>query len=312
MAENGDPQNWRILFYIILCALLVGGFLIIYFSYPLERTLGINNAFSIAMRQFGVAIFIACTVGIIFSEYYRKYYNKRLRTELIDILTKSWKQQDYLKMAGIHYVFPDRQGDSVTEIKSSLSNVKDNSNIKLLGVSLRVFFSAGNDFNSDLVKLLEETDVKIQVLLLDSNSINALYRSTSETVGPFIDDTDYKKRSMQLIEIESSKYMIDSLNLKYKNKIELRFYESAPSCALFIFDDACYITQYVFGDPKSQPVARRLPTIKFKQKSEAYKQFLYHFNFIWENAYSYDEMKQSLNTKPVLNSYTRQIHQINY
>ena len=294
-------QNFRLLLVIFI---MVSAFLI-FLSFYVE---GYGyELLGIALRQIGVATFIASTVSVCFSEYYSKVREESLRKELATIITQAMEERHSLKEAGIVSIYPDRKGNAIDDLREKLENVEEGT-VRMIGATLRVFFNPGSD-SSDIIHRIINTKpkVKFQVLLLNVNSLQALYRSEAETVGgSFKDDEDYRKRSGQFIESERSRVQINSLNASVQSReppIEVRYYDTAPYCLLVMFDDVCYTSQYIYGDSNAQVNTVKLPQIKFKAESNAYKNFKWHFDFVWRNAVPYEEVEKSLKERPVVKTY---------
>ncbi len=283
---------------------MVSAFLIFLSFYVEEYGYGL---LSIALRQLGVATFIASTVSVFFSEYYSKVREESLRKELLTIVTQAMEERRNLEEAGIVSIYPDRRGKAVDDLRAKLESVEEGT-VRMIGATLRVFFNPGPDF-SDIIHRIVNTKpkVKFQVLLLNVNSLQALYRSEAETVGgSFKDDEDYRNRSAQYLESESSRIQINSLNKSVKSReppIEVRYYDTAPYCLLVMFNDVCYTSQYIYGDPNTQVQTVKLPLIKFKEGSNAYSKFKWHFDFVWRNAVPYEEVEKSLKERPVIKTH---------
>ena len=262
---------------------------------------------SIALRQIGVATFIASTVGVFFSEYYSKVREEDLRKELMAIVTQAMEERHSLEEAGIVTIYPDRKGKAIADLREKLESVEEGT-VRMIGATLRIFFNPGSDFTDIIHRIINtKPKVKFQVLLLNVNSLQALYRSEAETVGgTFKDDEDYRNRSGQFFESERSRVQINSLNEGVRSReppIEVRYYDTAPYCLLVMFDDVCYTSQYIYGDSNAQVNTVKLPQITFKAESNAYKKFKWHFDFVWKNAVPYEEVEKSLKERPVVKTY---------
>lgn len=295
---------------------IVTSILIIFLS-SLIPTEGVYAVLHTALQQIGVSAFLASTISVAFAEYYRALRNESFREEF-DVLTTRLeqmleRQQEIFDIpmkkniadAGITALFPDRKGAATEDLRSKLESVEEGT-IMLLGATLRVFFHPGSDFATTIHNIiLRKPKVKIRVLLLNLNSLQALYRSEAETKTSFVSDEDYRERSAQYREGEMSRMQIDILNnlIEGHRPIEARFYDTAPYCLLVMFDDLCYTTQYMFGDPSTQVTTARLPMIKYKRGSVAYEKLKWHFDFVWKNAVSYKEVSKSCNEKPVVKTY---------
>ncbi len=302
--------RWMTSFFVTTSLLLI----VVSFLIPSE---GVYVYVGTALRNVGISIFIASTVSAYFSEYYRSVREEILQKEFaayiarVEQILETQKEiikdpiRRNLENAGIIALFPNRKGAATEDLRSKLESIEEGT-IRLLGATLRVFFHPGSDFTATVHKIIRnKPKVKFEVLLLNLNSLQALYRSEAETDTPFIDDEDYKKRSVQFKEGEMSRMQIDILNhlVKGYRPIEVRFYDTAPNCFLAMFDDVCYATQYLYGEPSTQVTTIELPLIKYGAGSLPFKRFRWNFDYVWKHAIPYEEVLRSFEKRPVVQTY---------
>lgn len=180
---------------------------------------------------------------------------------------------------GILRVYKDREkipsrDNAVTDLINSFIAHK-NGTIKLVGVSLRVFFNQTSDFYNNIQQLSEmhlyNNNLKMRALVCSINSPEVLNRAKIESP----DDKDPLIR----IEINQTMKYIKELNSKYNEPIEYGFYDSAPYCTLVIFPDKCYFSPNILSNKK--PV--RLPMIVFARGSSGYERLNEYADYLWEN-----------------------------
>ncbi|MDD4651391.1 MAG: hypothetical protein PHQ34_04085 [Methanothrix sp.] len=285
-----------------------------------------------SIRQIGIAVLIASTIGILSSEYYRKMREHNFHDEL-------WQSVDQLRdlnNAGILSVYPNRGGEAVEDVRTKLENLQKGQ-VRILGSTLRVFFHSGQDYAATVHKIIDEKRaVEFKVLLMNINTKEALYRAVAESECYFENDSLYqecaqcmeskgsikyinilnenyrknanesaqnskhkptpcrKKNNIEAIESKDGKDLIKDNNPNTEKPICVRLYNNAPYCLLIMFDDVCYTSQYIYGDHNTQVNTVKLPLIKYQRDSDAYKNFEFHFEYIWKNAAEIDEMEVNL------------------
>lgn len=265
-----------------------------------------------ALKDIGMSVFIASTVTTAFSEYYRSnredlsqkelaIYAERVE-QLLDKQKESIESPIHknLEESGVLDFYPTRKGKATDDLRQKLKNV-DEGTILLMGASLRVFFHPGSDFTGTINYIIRnKPKVRFQVLLLNPNSPEAIYRSQAETKTMFTSDSEYHEKSMQYNDQVATRKQIIILNglVKDYKPIDVRFYDAAPYCFLVIFEDECLVSQYIYGDDSTQINTLELPLIKYKSASTAYKRLNWHFNYVWKQSFSDQEMlKESRKTR---------------
>ncbi|MCJ7655703.1 MAG: hypothetical protein MUO97_10500 [Dehalococcoidia bacterium] len=183
--------------------------------------------------------------------------------------------------AGILRVYKDREeskdrDNAEADLKESFAN-HSQGRIKIVGVSLRVFFNQTGPFYQSIVRIAHlhslDTEVGFQALVCEPSSHEVLNRAKIETPDR-LDD------KLIEIDIKSTIASIQNLNEKHgKAAIEYGYYCSAPYCTLIIFPEKCYFSPNILST--EAPV--RLPMIQFAAKSHGYVKLEEYFDYLWQN-----------------------------
>ena len=189
-----DIIKWiRRFLYAIIFLFLVFSFFLLAYSYIIESYTA-DSLKAMLIRQIGVVIFVSCSIGLITSELYSKVQSQKVKEELKAIIDSTWEQRLNILKAGITALYPHRGNSADKDVLEHLDSTNEGT-IKLIGVSLKVFFSEELAFYSKMKDIIErKPNVKVQVLILNPNCEQALYRSESEL--------SYHLRMMRIIKIE--------------------------------------------------------------------------------------------------------------
>lgn len=149
--------------------------------------------------------------------------------------------------------------------------------VKLVGVSLRVFFNQTGQFYNNIDALCKKsetnTTIKIKALISSENAPETINRGKIESPGATIPTI--------ITEIGATKQHIARLNnLAKLNPIDVKEYIQAPYCTAVIFPDKCFISQNILCD--TAPV--KLPLIIFRSGSHGYDVINSYFEYLWKNA----------------------------
>ncbi len=293
-------NNYRLTLYLAIAISL----LLIAISLALPDQ-GLYSLLNTGLKDIGMSIFIASTVTTGFSEYYRSNREDQSAKELkiyanhVEELFK--KQKEALELpiyknlaeAGIFEFYPSRKGKATDDLRIKLRSI-DNGTIRLMGATLRVFFHPGSDFTSTIDYIIRnKPQVKLEVLLLNPNSPEALRRSEAETGIEFNSEAMYHQKSMQYNDLVTTTNQIAFFNslVTGHQPIEVRFYD-APYCFLVIFEDQCFVSQYIYGDVPTQIHTLELPLIGYKEGSTSFNRLKWHFNHVF--------IKQSISEQEML------------
>lgn len=269
---DGDIKNplfsdkYTILILISSLFILVISIILGYFS----RDNQILFLVSIMLTTISSSIFFPLIIGY----YYEELKNKKV-TERIDNFYKT------LTDSGIIRIYKDREWNSInndnafTQLSQALL-AHNNGEIKMIGVSLRVFYNQMGPYHDNIKKLCGKhkanPEINIKVLICKIDSPEVFNRGKIESpnqVTPLIID-----------DIEKTMKMIENLNYKYgENAVLLKNYISAPYCTLIIFPDKCFFSPNILS--YESPVG--LPMIVFNSESHAYIKLTEYFDYIWKN-----------------------------
>jgi hypothetical protein len=222
---------------------------------------------AILLSTLSSSIFFPIAVGY--------FYDNLKERESGDVIWQVFKD---FSEGGIMRVYKDREVSGNPEnAEVDLRRAFDNhvsGDIKLIGISLRVFFNQTGPFFQSILRLssrsqLDES-IKIKALVSHPTSYEVGCRAEIET-------PNMKEKLIQ------SDIMISVANMQHLNdqfsqpSVEYGFYCSAPYCTLVIFPEKCYFSPNILA--RSAPV--RLPMIVFSEGSHGYKKLNEYFEYLW-------------------------------
>ena len=273
MAQIAEKLLKLVLFYkIILLSLfiLISGAIIIILVSPGNDLISIIR--EDVFKEIGIALIII-GFAILFYEYF-------LRRNMMDLI-EEFVRTNFMAMITQHCEKAKSISESV--LKSGLVNVykKGGSsdildlatkNIKLLGVTLNYYFYPDSDEWTRL-KSLVENGCTLQILILDPNSPHVAYRERDENNEKLKDQINH------LYDLE--KEFIANIKDEFKPNVEIRFYDTYPTCAMTIIDENLMrVTLYLFNKRR-----RACPTMEFmRSKDGIFESYLEHFNDLWKKA----------------------------
>ena len=273
MAQIAEKLLKLVLFYkIILLSffILISGATIVILVSPGRDLISIIR--EDVFKEIGIS-FIIIGFAILFYEYF-------LRRNMMDLI-EEFVRTNFMAMITQHCEKAKSISESV--LKSGLVNVykKGGSsdildlaqkNIKLLGVTLNYYFYPDSDEWTRL-KSLVEGGCTLQILILDPNSPHVAYREKDEN------NEDLRGQINRLYNLE--KEFIANLKDEFKTNVEIRFYDTYPTCAMTIIDENLMrVTLYLFNKSR-----RACPTMEFmRSKDGIFESYLEHFNDMWKKA----------------------------
>jgi hypothetical protein len=166
----------------------------------------------------------------------------------------------------------------------------------MLGISLRDYFQGGHHYFNILNKIKEDKmDLKIQALILNPSKGHGQIRSKIEE-GESDMKGEIKKSLFNDIQlaIKTEQYFKEE-NSNDGLEIEIKLYDQAPSCFLFITSESIIVEQYHLGEMDRSTNKRtqmykvlggKINLIEYKKGSAAYILFDRHFNYLWEHSIS--------------------------
>jgi hypothetical protein len=204
--------------------------------------------------------------------YFTETFRERESGEAI------WKVFKEFGEGGMLRVYKDREQhpyleDGIDDLQQAFMK-HDKGAVKLIGVTLRVFFNQTGPFYQAISNIViaarDNENIGIKVLLSHPDSPEVLNRAAIET--PAMAEPLIKK------DIALTAANIDNLRNEFAgSSLEYGYYKEAPYCTLIIFPDKCYYSSNILS--KEVPV--RLPLIVFASTSHGYKMLNNYFDYLW-------------------------------
>ena len=273
MAQIAEKLLKLVLFYkIILLSfiILISGAIIVILVSPGRDLISIIR--EDVFKEIGISLIII-GFAILFYEYF-------LRRNMMDLI-EEFVRTNFMAMITQHCEKAKSISESV--LRSGLVNVykKGGSsdildlakeNIKLLGVTLNYYFYPDSDEWTRL-KSLVEGGCTLHILILDPNSPHVEYRERDENNEKLKDQINH------LYNLE--KEFIANIKDEFKPNVEIRFYDTYPTCAMTIIDENLMrVTPYLYNKRR-----RACPTMEFmRSKDGIFESYLEHFNDLWKKA----------------------------
>ncbi len=189
-----------------------------------------------------------------------------------------WKVFRELSDAGIVRVYRDREEsrypeNAVTELRNAFLNHREGE-IRLVGVSLRVFFNGSGAFYDSICRLAPTSTMSrpilIRALVLDPASPEV--RNRAEVEAPDM------PKPLIYSEIALTIANIQHMMLHAKQGfINVGYYNQAPYCTAVIFPDRCFFSPNLISN--ITPV--KLPLIVFRSDSHGYRVLSQYFEALW-------------------------------
>ncbi len=202
-----------------------------------------------------------------------QYTDKILKKKDFDVINDFY--QDFSD-GGIIRVYKDRER-TIREDNGENALIKEfnqhkNGEIKLVGVSLRVFFNPTKlTFYGPITELLNNPNVQIKALINSDEAPETKNRGELESpnLSPPTIITDMQA-TVDNIKLLKNKYG--------NNKVEGKRFEEAPYCTAIIFPEKCFFSPNIL----CQDAPVRLPLIVFRKGSHGYDVINKYFNYLWE------------------------------
>lgn len=221
-----------------------------------------------------VVLFTQLSSSIFFpivTTYFEDKRNQRKQKEQYD--------QFFLDLTegGITYVYKDREKSSrprngVSDLHEAFQKHRRGP-VRLVGVSLRVFFHETSEFYTDIAELCERQkdggNISIKALVSSESSPETTNRALMES------SNNSEERTKK--DIAVTRESVETLRSRYGSSVHLRTYNQAPYCTAIIFPDACYFSPNLLS--KIAPV--KLPLIIFKKGSHGYTVLDDYFSYLW-------------------------------
>ena len=184
-------------------------------------------------------------------------------------------------------IFADRR----YALKSIYSEIQKESNIKLMGIALRDFFStskkghvAGEDRKFSINSYLDEGNKKVEVLLLNPYSEYAQIRAAREDGKEYNDFINYENSTLFKDVNLSLTFLEDKIQKLKKNNnnktIKVKMYRSINPIFIVITSKYVYVEHYNLGI-EGEIGGGESPVIKFLKESDLAKNYIQHFEYIF-------------------------------
>jgi hypothetical protein len=154
-----------------------------------------------------------------------------------------------------------RRDEAAVRILQLLEGAKKK--VLIQGISLKSFFTGGSRLTTQVLDLIAKAQVEIQVLILDPESEQAMYRGYRERLlqpqGRATSFSEYRQsgqhtKSRLFSETFDTITGIDSWiqdlvtsNPQWVGKVGVRLYASAPACFMLAVDDRVLVEPYNYG-----------------------------------------------------------------
>lgn len=186
---------------------------------------------------------------------------------------------------GMVEIFADRH----YALKSIYSEIQKESDIKLMGIALRDFFStskkghvAGEDGKFSINSYLDAGKKKVEVLLLNPYSEYAQIRAAREDGKEYNDFINYKNSTLFKDVNLTLTFLEDKIQeLKDNNNItiKVKMYRSINPIFIVITSKYVYVEHYNLGI-EGEIGGGKSPVIKFLKESDLAKNYIQHFEYI--------------------------------
>ena len=179
---------------------------------------------------------------------------------------------------GIVNIFQSR---SIAKDRIKVLMKNEKKEIRLIGISLRDFFHAGNDYYTVLREISsnkhDDGNISIKALLLDPLCEQGVLRSQREEPGI--------ERGNLYSEVVTSLRSIDRLK-ENGALIDVRLYQASTNCFAIQGDEGVLIEQYHYGsaEPDATILGGKIPLLEFHKKSPTFQEIKGHFDYIWDKA----------------------------
>ena len=188
---------------------------------------------------------------------------------------------DDLTAFGIRHVYPHREptvnpDNALTRLRGAF-RAHQAGTVRMMGVSLRVFFNHLGPFYSDIDTLLStaEKGPSLQALTLHPDCAESEERAQIEEPGI------QGLATPQIVrDIESTAATIRRMVNAHGPHIELRQFRQAPYCTAILFPGVAYFSPNILAP--AAPV--QLPMVLFDADSHGYRMLTLSFEFLWQHA----------------------------
>lgn len=224
----------------------------------------------VACQALGAALLFPIAVSVVYDRLRERWLGDTV-----------WRIFGELADAGISRVYRDREArpdsDNAEARLREEFRAHEDDVVRMVGVSLRVFFNPLGPFYGDIETLLKKGGDRISLcaLVSDPTSPEALERASIEEPG-----RDGEVASQIVRDIESTVATVRRLFNERGPRLQLREYRQAPYCTAILFPHIAYFSPNILAP--AAPV--RLPMILFRRGSHGYRMLELSFEYLWAHA----------------------------
>jgi hypothetical protein len=224
------------------------------------------------LRDLGISLMIAATVGLGVEYYTRKHGEAVLNQMMGEAINRYVFHNDRLHSLGLKQMCINR---SELDILKSIRDTEPGGNIQILAMCMD---ELTHNTGQRIIKTKLEEGCSIKLLLINPESPYVRERGLAEKQeeGPELDDFVNKVRYRDSMH----QSFIEALPVDLQEKIEVRHYDSAPSLFIVDNDTTMLIGFYLFGYRGEEVPHLELET----KKGGAHVPFREHFEALWSTA----------------------------
>lgn len=224
------------------------------------------------LRDLGISLMIAATVGLGVEYYTRKHGEAVLNQMMGEAINRYVFHNDRLHALGLKQMCINR---SELDILKSIRETEPGRNVRILAMCMD---ELTHNTGQRLLKTKLEEGCSVKLLLINPESSYVRERGLAEKQeeGPALDD--FVKKVKYRDSMHQS--FIKSLHPDLQEKIEIRHYDSPPSLFIVDNDTTMLIGPYLYGYRGEEVPHLELET----KKGGAHVPFREHFEALWATA----------------------------
>lgn len=246
------------------------------------------------IEQLGVGILVFGATAFYLTHKYSMLASQQLDNighDIKELTVNSFQLIKNSRDSGVERIYPSRveidnyRADDFKEriIKefNSLIIKNEKTQIKMLGISLRAFFCNLGEFSDLIEKMMKNSNISFEILLINPFSNQAGYRAERESNITF-SDVKNLIQSQLFLDIQQCVHNLKKLNCK---RISVRFYDTSPSCMLLFVNRSVFMEAYHYGKAGvGGTKGGKVPVLEFKKESNAYQELEGHFSYVWKKS----------------------------
>ena len=224
-----------------------------------------------------IAVLLAQAAGCVFFPIIVGYVYEVLREK--EAAGAAWRVFGELADAGIARIYKDREesdspDNALDQLRSAFLTHRAG-DVRLVGVSLRVFFNPAGPFYQNIAAIAKagesNPNIRIRALMLHREAAEIAHRAAIETPN--------MEPPLIVGAISSSLANLIHLRSEFPSaSIECGLYGSAPYCTAVLFPKLCFFSPNILC--RTAPV--RLPLVVFRSGSHGYRVLSDYFDHLWD------------------------------